>query len=73
MKTSLIFTPGYSNATSEKKGFSGNSDVNFANMSFRDLSLGVIPPVSLLTVAGIFEQEGVEIQIIDQDAEQLSY
>lgn len=73
MKTSLIFTPGYSNITSDKEGFLGNSDVNFSNMKFRDQNIGTIPPVSLLTVAGVFESQGVETQIIDQDAEKLRY
>lgn len=39
----------------------------------KDDNLGYVPPISLLTVASILEKEGIEVQVIDMDAEQLSY
>ncbi|MCM8775861.1 MAG: B12-binding domain-containing radical SAM protein [Candidatus Omnitrophica bacterium] len=60
MKVSLIFTPNVLNP-------------NFSELSFRDDSIGFIPPLSLLSVASILEKEGVRVQIVDMDAEKLSY
>lgn len=60
MKISLVFTPNVLN-------------LNFRELSFRDKSIGSIPPLSLLTVAAIFEQEGVFVDLIDMEAEQLTY
>ncbi len=60
MKISLIFTP---------------IDVNPHNksVSFRDERLGFVPPISLLLVAALLEREGVEVDLIDMEAENLSY
>jgi radical SAM superfamily enzyme YgiQ (UPF0313 family) len=60
MKVSLIFTP---------------IDVNPHNksVSFRDEKLGFVPPTSLLVVAALLEREGVEVDLIDMEAEGLSY
>lgn len=60
MKVSLIFTP---------------IDVNPHNksVSFRDEKLGFVPPTSLLIVAALLEREGVEVDLIDMEAEELSY
>jgi radical SAM superfamily enzyme YgiQ (UPF0313 family) len=60
MKVSLIFTP---------------IDVNPHNksVSFRDENLGFVPPLSLLIVAALMEKEGVEVDLIDMEAEGLSY
>jgi radical SAM superfamily enzyme YgiQ (UPF0313 family) len=60
MKVSLIFTPNELNP-------------NFKDLSFRDDSIGFIPPLSLLSVAAILEAEGVEVQLLDMDAERLDY
>ncbi len=65
MKVGLVFT--------NLPGVIGNSNTNFKNMAFRDENIGHIPPVSLVNVATILEGEGVEVEIIDQDAEGLSY
>jgi len=46
---------------------------NFADLSFRDESIGYIPPLSLVSVAAIFEREGVAVDLLDMDAEGLSY
>jgi radical SAM superfamily enzyme YgiQ (UPF0313 family) len=61
MKVSLLFTE------------TGLENINYKSMKFRDKNLGIIPPVSLLNVAAIFESVGVEVQIIDVDAENLNY
>lgn len=60
MKVSLVFTP---------------IDVNPHNqsVSFRDEKLGFVPPLSLLLVAALMEREGVEVDLIDMEAEGLSY
>lgn len=60
MKVSLIFTP---------------IDINPHNksVSFRDENLGFVPPLSLLIVAALMEREGVEVDLIDMEAEGLSY
>jgi radical SAM superfamily enzyme YgiQ (UPF0313 family) len=60
MKVSLIFTP---------------IDINPHNksVSFRDEKLGFVPPTSLLIVAALMEREGVEVDLIDMEAEGLSY
>ncbi len=60
MKVSLIFTP---------------IDINPHNksVSFRDEKLGFVPPTSLLIVAALMEREGVEVDLIDIEAEGLSY
>lgn len=60
MKVSLIFTP---------------IDVNPHNksVSFRDEKLGFVPPTSLLIVAALLEREGVKVDLIDMEAEELSY
>jgi radical SAM superfamily enzyme YgiQ (UPF0313 family) len=60
MKVSLIFTP---------------IDVNPHNksVSFRDEKLGFVPPLSLLIVAALMEREGIEVDLIDMEAEGLSY
>lgn len=60
MKVSLVFTP---------------IDVNPHNqsVSFRDEKLGFVPPTSLLVVAALMEREGVEVDLIDMEAEELSY
>ena len=60
MKVSLIFTP---------------IDVNPHNkaVAFRDERLGFVPPMSLLLVAALMEREGVEVDLIDMEAEGLSY
>ncbi|MBN2407380.1 MAG: radical SAM protein [Elusimicrobia bacterium] len=63
MKISLIFNP---NDPDEL-------NVNFRYMLFRERSIGVIPPLSLLTVAAILIREGVEVQLIDMNAEKLPY
>ncbi|MBC7962578.1 MAG: radical SAM protein [Steroidobacteraceae bacterium] len=60
MKVSLIFT---------------SIEVNPHNkaVSFRDERLGFVPPLSLLLVAAILEKEGVVVDLIDMEAENLSY
>jgi radical SAM superfamily enzyme YgiQ (UPF0313 family) len=60
MKVCLIFTP---------------VDINPHNksVSFRDEKLGFVPPTSLLMVAALLEREGVEVDLIDMEAEGLSY
>jgi radical SAM superfamily enzyme YgiQ (UPF0313 family) len=60
MKVTLVFTP---------------IDVNPHNqsVSFRDEKLGFVPPLSLLVVAALLEQEGVAVDLIDMEAEGLSY
>jgi radical SAM superfamily enzyme YgiQ (UPF0313 family) len=60
MKVSLVFTP---------------IDVNPHNksVSFRDEKLGFVPPLSLLVVAALMEREGVEVDLIDMEAEGLTY
>lgn len=60
MKTTLIFVP------TDHQG-------STADWAFRDDGVGIIPPLSLLYVAGILEREGVEVQIIDVIAERLTY
>jgi len=60
MKVSLIFTPNQINP-------------HYQAVAFRDERLGFIPPISLLIVAALLEQEGVEVDLIDTEAEQLSY
>ncbi|MBI4667797.1 MAG: radical SAM protein [Elusimicrobia bacterium] len=60
MKISLIFTANELNP-------------NFSELSFRDESIGFIPPLSLMHVAAILEKEGVEVQLLDMDAERLGY
>ncbi|MBU2102824.1 MAG: cobalamin B12-binding domain-containing protein, partial [Candidatus Omnitrophica bacterium] len=60
MKTSLIFTPNRLNP-------------NFSELSFREDSVGYIPPLSLISVAAILEKEGVDVQVVDMEAENLSY
>jgi len=65
MKASLVFT--------NLPGIIGNTNTNFKPMAIRDRNIGHIPPVSLLNVAGILEGAGVEVEIIDQDAEGLNY
>ncbi|HEY3307591.1 MAG TPA: radical SAM protein [Desulfuromonadaceae bacterium] len=60
MKVSLIFTPNQLNP-------------NYKEVAFRDNSIGLIPPLSLLCVAALLEKEGVEVQILDMAAEQLDY
>jgi radical SAM superfamily enzyme YgiQ (UPF0313 family) len=60
MKVSLIFTPNRLN-------------LNFSELSFRDDSIGYIPPLSLLSVAAILEKEGVSVQLLDMDAQNLTY
>ena len=60
MKVSLLFTTNELNP-------------NFSELSFRDESIGYIPPLSLMYVAAFLEKEGVEVQLLDMDAENLSY
>jgi len=60
MKVSLIFTPNRINP-------------HYKPVAFRDERLGFIPPVSLLVVAAIMEKEGVEVDLIDMEAERLSH
>lgn len=60
MKISLIFTRNELNP-------------NFSELSFREDGVGYIPPLTLLTVAALFEKEGVEVQLLDLDAERLTY
>jgi anaerobic magnesium-protoporphyrin IX monomethyl ester cyclase len=60
MKMTLIFT-------------SNELNPNFQELQFRDDSIGHVPPLSLMYVASILESEGVEVDIMDMDAEQLSY
>lgn len=60
MKVSLIFTPNQINP-------------NTSELAFRDNSIGFVPPLSLLCVAAIMEQEGVAVDLIDMNAERLSY
>ncbi|MDA8430773.1 MAG: radical SAM protein [Geobacteraceae bacterium] len=60
MKVSLVFTP---------------IDINPHNksVSFRDENLGFVPPLSLMIVAALMEREGVEVDLIDMEAEGLGY
>jgi len=60
MKVSLIFT-------------SNELNPNFSELTFKDDNVGYIPPLTLLSVASILEQEGVEVDVIDMDAEELNY
>lgn len=60
MRVSLVFTPNQLNP-------------NFKELAFRDESLGYVPPLSLMYVAAIMEKEGAQVDIIDMDAECLSY
>lgn len=50
-------------------------DINPHNksVSFRDENLGFVPPLSLMLVAALMEREGVEVDLIDMEAEGLSY
>ncbi len=59
MKISLIFAPYQLNITNK-------------DLSYRDEGIGKIPPLSLLQVASILEEIGVEVQIIDQENECIS-
>ena len=60
MKVSLIFT---------------SIEINPHNkaVAFRDERLGFVPPISLLHVAALLEREGVVVDLIDMEAENLSY
>lgn len=60
MKVSLIFVPAEHNATTQ-------------DWAFRDDGVGVIPPLSLMYVAGVLEKASVEVQIIDVIAERLTF
>jgi radical SAM superfamily enzyme YgiQ (UPF0313 family) len=60
MKVSLIFTTNEINT-------------NFKELEFKDDNLGFIPPLTLLVVASILEKNDVEVQVLDMDAERLSY
>lgn len=60
MKVTLVFTPNQLNP-------------NFRELVFRDESIGSIPPLSLLYVAALLEQEKVQVELIDMAAEQLTY
>ncbi len=60
MKVALIFTPNELNP-------------NFSDLVFRDENIGFIPPLSLMSVASILEAEGVEVMLLDMDAERLSF
>jgi len=60
MKVSLIFTTNELNP-------------NFSELSFREDGVGYVPPLTLLTVAALFEKAGVEVQLLDIDAERLTY
>ncbi|MDP1774199.1 MAG: radical SAM protein [Methylobacter sp.] len=60
MKVCLIFVPAEHDATTK-------------DWAFRDDGVGIIPPLSLLYVAGILEKAGAEVQIIDVIAERLSF
>lgn len=60
MKVTLIFAPNQLNP-------------HYNKIAFREERLGLIPPVSLLAVAAIMEQEGVEVDLIDMEAERLGY
>jgi len=60
MKVTLIFTPNQLN-------------LNFKELAFRDDNIGSVPPLSLLYVASILENAGVEVDLIDMAAEQLDY
>jgi anaerobic magnesium-protoporphyrin IX monomethyl ester cyclase len=60
MKVTLIFTTNELNP-------------NFSELSFKDENVGFIPPLGLMTVASIFEKHGVEVQLLDMDAERLTY
>jgi len=60
MKVCLIFVPAEHDATTK-------------DWAFRDDGVGIIPPLSLLYVAGILEQASVEVQIIDLIAERLNF
>lgn len=60
MKASLIFTTNILNP-------------NFSELVFKDENVGYIPPLTLLTVAAILEKAGVEVQVLDMDAEGLTY
>lgn len=60
MKVGLIFTTNELNP-------------NFSELSFREDGVGCIPPLTLLTVAALFEKAGVEVQLLDLNAERLTY
>lgn len=60
MKVTLIFT-------------SNELNPNFQELEFRDDNIGHVPPLSLMYVASILEKEGVEVDLMDMDAEGLSY
>ncbi len=60
MKVTLIFT-------------SNELNPNFQELQFRDENIGHVPPLSLLYVASMLEKEGVEVDVMDMDAERLSY
>lgn len=60
MKVTLIFTPNELNP-------------NFRDLDFRDENIGAVPPLSLLYVAAIMEREGIQVDLIDMVAEQLTY
>lgn len=53
--------------------FTTDPDVDMGGKIIRDKSLGKIPPLNTLTVAAIFEREGVEVNLIDGDCEGLNY
>jgi radical SAM superfamily enzyme YgiQ (UPF0313 family) len=60
MKIALIFAPNQLNP-------------HYNKISFREERLGLIPPISLLSVAAILEREDVEVDLIDMEAEGLGY
>jgi radical SAM superfamily enzyme YgiQ (UPF0313 family) len=60
MKIALVFTPH-------------ELHQSLREVSVRDDNIGFIPPLSLLYVAAILEQEGVEVVLLDMLAERLNF
>ena len=60
MKICLIFAPYQLHVTNKE-------------LAFRDDGIGLIPPLSLMSVGAILEDEGVDVKLIDMEAERSSY
>ena len=60
MKICLIFAPYQLHETNR-------------DLAFRDDGIGLIPPLSLMAVAAVLEDMGVEVKLIDMEAERAPY
>lgn len=60
MKISLIYTPNELNP-------------NFSTNLAKEENVGLVPPLSLMSVASLLEKDGVEVQLIDMVVERMPY